>query len=664
MPTPFASFIFTLFLVLVSSTQLGAKNNIPSWLQQAHAIPEPPKEEGERKSGIIVLWDEGIYEILPTRRISRTVRYAIKVIDNKASDRAIATIKYNAKSEKISSFNAWSVDEDGEAYKYKKKDQIDKGLIGGHLYRETRTRTINGASRTHKNDVFAYEYTTEEFTIFTQYHWRFHQNSPVAFSKLSITYPETWNVRETLRNGAPNGIITGNTISWEMRNLESIKNEEQAPSSSRTNSQLCADITPPQNSKLSQSILRFDSWESIANYQSNVADPMSEPNEDITQKAHELTQNATNDWEKIQAIGNYSRALTYAGISMDVAKGGGYAPRPASETFRVSYGDCKDKTALMRAMLKSVGINSYSVAVNAINNDAVDTELPSTYYFNHCIAAIEVDHTINKPAVSEDTDLGRILFVDPTSELTPIGELPFVEQGGWALVGKPGLSELIRLPEVTPLQNCTKRSVEAELLPNGTLLAIINTTFSGNAGDVERRTFQENGESNYEKLFAKHLASDNSIVKVDLLSVNDNSDSDLTFHTKIACGLPKYSKSMRGKFLVFNPTILGRLKNHPFVKPKRTMPILLRPKMLESEAKFHIPEGFKVDEFNESIEIVRDYASYRSSIRIEGNELYFDRKFITNSATVPADAYEDIQAFYNEVITAENSPIVLSKTEG
>ncbi|MCH6256454.1 DUF3857 and transglutaminase domain-containing protein [Puniceicoccaceae bacterium K14] len=654
------------FLVVLQSiffNELAANSlkKLPNWIQEAMELPPPPKETGDDQSGIITLWDEGIYQVNSNGKLTRTIRYAIKVIDNKGSKYAKANIRYQRDSDKILNFKAWTIDSEENVYSYKSRDRTDQAQIRGSIYQESRVLSFDGSNRTHNGGVFAFEYTTERATIFTQHYWRFQGNNPIALSRLSITYPQDWMIRENLRYDAPMGSREGDTVIWEMRNLEARKSENRAPSTSHQISSIQIDIVPPKQSKLAEDSLNFESWESIANYKAKVMDPMAEPTEEIRHKAQEITKNTQNDWEKIKAIGDYTKKLTYAGIWMDVAQGGGYTPRPAAETFRTGYGDCKDKTALFRSMLSSVGINSYSISVNAINNRRVIANIPSSYYFNHCIAAVEVDKSIKTPAVVEDSELGHLLYVDVTSELTPIGELPFDEQDGWVLVGKQGRNHLSKLPEANSRENRIESRIEAELRPDGSLIAILHSSRYGKAANDERSILKYRGDTEYKKKWEKRLINDTPRIRLEIQSIEDLEKTTRNFETQVAFGYPVYAKNMGGKFLVLNPTIIDRIESHPFNKEERTQPIQFRPKMLDLEIKLRIPPGFKVDESIESLTFESEFASYKANVEIEDGFIIYKREFIEKSVTVPASSYPDIQDFYSKIIKAEKSPIVLAR---
>ena len=106
--------------------------------------------------------------------------------------------------------------------------------------------------------------------------------------------------------------------------------------------------------------------------------------------------------------------LQYISIDIGVGRGNGYRPHAASQVLAKAYGDCKDKANLMRAMLKSINITAYPVAIYLGDADHVREEWASPYQFNHCIIAIKVGDEVIAPTIITDAKLGRLLIFDAT----------------------------------------------------------------------------------------------------------------------------------------------------------------------------------------------------------------------------------------------------------
>src|SRR5262249_9201745 len=155
----------------------------------------------------------------------------------------------------------------------------------------------------------------------------------------------------------------------------------------------------------------------------------------------------------IQAVGRFVQSLAYISIQTGLGRGGGYRPHSAADVFGKLFGDCKDKTNLMRAMLKALGISAYPVAIYSGDPSYVHEEWASPQQFNHCIIAIKVTSDTQSTVVLAHPTLGRLLIFDPTDENTPVGDLPEHEQGSLALIVAADGGTLVRTPSTSPETN-------------------------------------------------------------------------------------------------------------------------------------------------------------------------------------------------------------------
>lgn len=69
---------------------------------------------------------------------------------------------------------------------------------------------------------------------------------------------------------------------------------------------------------------------------------------------------------------------------------GGYVPASAEETWSRRFGDCKAKTALLLAILKSLGVEAEPVLVQAKLGDMIADRLPMIALFNHVLVRAHI----------------------------------------------------------------------------------------------------------------------------------------------------------------------------------------------------------------------------------------------------------------------------------
>src|SRR5262249_9446865 len=128
-------------------------------------------------------------------------------------------------------------------------------------------------------------------------------------------------------------------------------------------------------------------WHRVSAWQAAFADPSAEVTPAIQAKSDELIRASKSEIEKIRAIAAFVQQTNYVSVDLNVMHGGGYIPHPASQVLAKNYADCKDKAALMRALLKAAGIDSYEVVIYSGDRQFVRPEWPSPMQFNHAIVA-------------------------------------------------------------------------------------------------------------------------------------------------------------------------------------------------------------------------------------------------------------------------------------
>ena len=100
-----------------------------------------------------------------------------------------------------------------------------------------------------------------------------------------------------------------------------------------------------------------------------------------------------------------------------------HEPHHVSATWQNKYGDCKDKSALLVAMLRSLGYEAYPVLVASERLDATRLNVPSFRYFDHMVVCVDL-------ASSQ-----RCL--DPTDSNTGFAVTPRYIQGRVSLALRP-----------------------------------------------------------------------------------------------------------------------------------------------------------------------------------------------------------------------------------
>lgn len=81
-------------------------------------------------------------------------------------------------------------------------------------------------------------------------------------------------------------------------------------------------------------------------------------------------------------------ALRYHSIGVGE---GGFRPRPVEAIWSSRYGDCKDASRLLTAVLRRLGVDACPALVNTWSGSSLGDALPSTTAFDHCIVRVRLD---------------------------------------------------------------------------------------------------------------------------------------------------------------------------------------------------------------------------------------------------------------------------------
>lgn len=183
-------------------------------------------------------------------------------------------------------------------------------------------------------------------------------------------------------------------------------------------------------------VTSFPSWGAVAKAFMERHTPQAAITPEIETLAKELTAGADTEREKAQRIYDWVRKniryiAIYAGIE-------GWVPHKASEVLVNRFGDCKDHTVLLEAMLRVVGIESVPALIQSDHETFQLTRVPMPS-FNHVINYLP----------------GLGLYLDSTAVHTEFGRLPSGDEGKPVVRGT-----LAQTVDVTPIYASSDNKVK------------------------------------------------------------------------------------------------------------------------------------------------------------------------------------------------------------
>ncbi len=649
------AFRILLFTAAFPLGLFAGSDSPPSWVQESSTRIPPPYSA---KVSSAALLNEQHMTVDAGGKVVTHYRRAIKILTRDGRDDAVAAVHYLTRDGKVKEMHAWLLTPGGFVKSYKKEDVVDLGSFGDDMYDEYRLKLIR-ANLPEVGSVFAYEADVEEKSVFTQELFAFQQRLPSLESRFVLTLPAGWTAKGVLFNHDPiQPLVEGSTYTWEVKNLPFIETEEEGPETDSLAPRLAVTFFPPGDASGSGPVLR--SWADVSRWLTELSTGQDEQSAELVQKAKELTAGAVTEYDKIRAIGTYVQKVKYVSIQTGLARGGGYRPHPAGMVFKKQYGDCKDKANLMRSMLEAAGISSYLISIYSGDRDYVRQDWPSPLQFNHAIIAVRISDTTKAPTVLDGAALGRLLIFDPTDEHTPVGDLPFYEQGSYALIeaGEKGL--LARMPVTPEGTNHEEISVNGTLAASGALQASFSSRAQGQDAAESRRHFEHRQRPDYIKDTERWFGRSAKGVVVEKVEPVDSFATG-EFKLDVEFNAPAYAQSMQGRMLVFRPSVVNPRNQVYLAEDKRTTPVVLDARSFHKQVNLKLPEDFKVDEMPDNGSLKTRFGTYRCEFKVNGNELLFTEDLNVEPMTVPASEYSSVKKFFQQVWSAEQAPIVLVK---
>jgi hypothetical protein len=648
--------------LLAGPVAAAAADRAPDWLK---AVQSVPATASRKEDTAVVLLEDGQLEVSANGNLTTRMRQVVRVLTAEGSKHARARVLYNTDSTKIKSFQAWLIAPDGKVTAFGKKRIIDASVTTarGQLYGEERQQQISAVEEAKPGAIFAYESVVERTTVVAQEILRYGSALPVEHDVFTIQLPAGWRLNAQPFNGAPAGTeVTGSQYRWTMTAIPAMASEPLAAPPSTFMPWVGIDLVPPAGSQVAATRLALASWKDLSTYLSPRYEAAAAADATMKAKADELVRGKTNLLSRLQALGGYAQEVTYISIQLDDSHAGGLIPRPATRVFHNNYGDCKDKATMLRGLLATQGITSYPLIVQSGLATRVEENWPSAKQFNHAILAIQVDDSVDSPAVFTHPELGRLLVFDPTNEVTPIGSLAdtLLADKGVLLAGARG--GLVTLPAENPESNRMERRVRAALDDLGGITGTIEEEFFGQASASARGERRRNGEAEFRRRIERWLAGTLPAAQNSRVETADFwAENRFTMTTDFASA--KYGKLMRDELIVFKPILVARRGAVALRKGTgpRTQPLHLRPSRFKERTEITLPPGCTVEETISPVSLTTAFGSYQATCTMQEGKLIFERSLEQQAVELPAGEFEAVRAFFDKIVQTEQSPVVLRR---
>jgi cellulose synthase operon protein C len=328
----------------------------------------------------------------------------------------------------------------------------------------------------------------------------------------------------------------------------------------------------------------------------------------------------------------------------------GYCPAEPDQVLERKYGDCKDKSTLLIAMLRSVGVKAEAVLVLTANAGAIDPGFPNLG-FNHMIA---------KATLSD----GSVLWLDPTVKYCQAGDLPAVDQAiNVLVVHDDNTGTIERTPGTNSGANGSTIQLAADLASPDTARFAVRIVFRGEDAIDARYGMAEKTDKEMTercKAMISGTFANAEITRYQLSNIDSlGRDPELSFEFTVHDAVQPQGDLL---LLTFDPfRVFGNLEW--LSKKTRRYPIAFEcPRQLDKSVVISYPaDRYEVRNAPKALTLSGPRLAYTfaDSAR-EPGRLAFRETYRVESTRIPAEQYDQVLQFYDAVQKQKNEKIIFT----
>ena len=414
--------------------------------------------------------------------------------------------------------------------------------------------------------------------------------------------------------------------SWKKAQLKRESDEDEKAKEEKAEDE--PEEKDPDEIRPNVQLTTFQSWDEVGQWYAGLQRDRVVPDEKIKVKAEEIIKGRSTEKEKVTALYEYV-AKNFRYVSLSLGQGR-YQPHAATEVMSNQYGDCKDKHTLLASMLAATGRQAYPVLINSARK--LDVDIPSPGQFDHVITAIPLGN---------DT-----LWADTTSEIAPAGLLsPRLRNKKALMVPVSGPARLETTPAEPPFLSSELVTMEGTVDDLGKVAAHGKMVLKGDAEMYMRFMFRRTPKADWKRLgFYLGMASGIQGEVTDI-KTSDLEDLEKPFEVEFNVSRKDFLDWSSKKLKVQLPLPPVSLINFYGRNSKSKKPLEIGPPInISYNLKLTLPAKYQT-RLPLPLKVSRDYGEYAASYKLEGQTLVAQRSLNMRQRELPAERFDDYQAF-------------------
>ncbi len=379
------------------------------------------------------------------------------------------------------------------------ENQLDQGIYSGT---ETALLLIKDLQA---GDMLEYAYSIEgqnpiyDDKLFDVFRTQWSVQLGELFLKLTIPRDLSMDINYHKKKIKPKITKKGKTTTyqWHEKNIKAIDYEGNYPRWYR----------PMAYFELSE----YSQWQQVAQWAYGVFDIDQTLNDEIKAHISKWSKIARSEQEKVAyALSFVQENIRYMGIELGVNS---HQPRKPMVTYESKFGDCKDKTILLKAILNYMGIKATPALVSTTLTKGLKNRLPNPKLFDHVILHVQLKD--------------GVFWLDPTStnQGSSLDSLGLPDFGYAMLINNDtqSLTKIDRLATQNNIKSITEKftqRTEADIYD-----LHINTNYTGDFAEYWRAAIDANTikeiNNQFESFYIKYY---NKVKSIEPVQFEDQSE--------------------------------------------------------------------------------------------------------------------------------------------
>lgn len=648
-----AGAILGVALLLCAAPVVCRADSAPEWLAAANRVDLGHFGEG---SAAVVVQQWNDFTVDAAGKFIWTERRAIRVLNRRAAERFLTAAGNENNESSVVSIQAWSISSSGHVIQSGKKDIVTAAAHAEFiLFSDQREKLVHAAGA-EDGSLVGLEVVRQGQLPIGGERFPLEDEIPIWLAELRVSVPS-------------------GSLRWFTNHPDRVDVVSQSANAAYFRAAMrpaipVEDYAPPLSSLATEVVVNYDpkgaaavqSWEEAGRAYSALFNPVEKPVTEIDAQVENLTAGKPDLLSKIEAAYTFvSRQIRYVAIEIGV---GGYQAHPAADVYKYKYGDCKDKATLLLTMLDHIGLRGRPALVGTRGDIEADLKMPTLATFDHMVVALPIPASLRSvverfPAYDSQT---QILWIDPTSEFDPLGQLPEMDQGVYALIAYPDHGDLRRIPEAPPEQNGAIYAAQVRLQPGGSGVAEVAVRYLGVSNARRRSFYRGRSQSEIRRTFEERVARYVNQAAFREASISGAEEDGQQVVEKFSFS-GDFSTAASGDSWFFQPLFLSGIAVPEMGPRPRQLPLDVgTPHSLKAQYRIELPSGEHLERLPQKTSIKSEFGELNVEYSADGSAFLVTDTLTFGLSRIPPEKYPGFRDFVNSALRAERQRLRVVKS--